>query len=505
MGINMRRWKIRQKYTEWNTKELQIRLIFWLVAAILAAVLIPLFGIAHFNFKSVDDFSYAQEAEAVWKNTHSVLKVLVAQIPYVWHYYQEWQGTYFSEWLTTSLMGIFSENAYYMATYLTLGGFVLSEITLFMTVFCRILGADRYSAGIMSMSCVILQVLLTPVPCEAFYWFCGAMLYTFIHALALFLCTLLILVYQDRREKRWKSVLLLAGTLFFTIAVAGSNYITALTMMICYVMSAVWFWWKKNSHKRVVLLYMIIYLVAFLINILAPGNLNRQNASGVEQMSAFRSIFLSLKEAAVYVTTWTIFPCVVLGIMLIPFFLDMVKKKAYRYPLPLLVSLISFGIFAAQFTPTIYALGITGAGRIQNLYRFNLFLLLYGNELYWIGWCERRRREMTGENSKSRSFLLVGWLAGGVVLAFGLHIWGGSTLTSVSAYHSLRNGDARQYYEEYQQRLVLLQDPSVKEVYLEPFSVKPYVLFFGDVVGDTQDWVNKSVAEYFHKDVVGLK
>lgn len=509
----MKKWKIKGCNIRWQ-EETQVRLIFWWMVCVLVAILIPLLGVAHYNFKSVDDFSFAQNAELVWESTHSVFKVIAAQISYTWQCYLTWQGTFFSEWLTTSLMGIFSKNAYYMATYLSLGGFVLAEMILLMTVFCKVLGADRYRAGIVSISCVSMQVLLTPIPCEAFFWFCSAMVYTFIHALALLLCTLLIMLYQECGKKRIKKVLLLTGTLFLTVAVAGSNYITGLTMLLCYVMFAAGFWWKKHPRRKLITVYAILYLAAFLINILAPGNQARQNASGVESLSAFHSILLSLKEAATYVATWTIFPCVVLGIMLIPIFLSMVRKKAYRYPLPVLVSLLSFGVFAAQFTPTIYALGIIGAGRVQNLYRFNLFLLLYGNELYWTGWCWRKWKEAGWRKADSeqesseqngRSLLLPGWLAGGLILIFGLHIWGGSTLTSVSAYHSLRNGDARRYYEEYQERLVLLEQEDVSEVYLEPFSVKPYVLFFGDVAEDTEDWVNKSVAEYFHKAAVGLK
>ena len=492
-----------------KTEKTQIKLIFWIMVAVFAAVLVPLFRIGYYNFKSVDDFSYAQHSEAIWEQTHSVLKVFAGQISYTWDYYLKWQGTFFSEWFTTSVMGIFSKNAYYMSTWLTLGGFVLAEGFLLMIVLVKILGADRYRAGIITMGCIMIQLLLTPFPCEAFYWFCGSMLYTFIHALGLLLCTLWILLYQNENGRRFKNILLMAGIVFLTVAVAGSNYITALTIFILYVLCTAWFFLKKHSGKWLILGCNILYLIAFAVNVMAPGNSIRQDSSGMERMGAVKSILLSLKEAAVYVSTWTIFPCIVLGLLLLPLFVHIVRKKNFRYPFPALVSLISFCIFAAQFTPTIFALGIIGAGRVQNLYRFNYFLLLYGNEFYWTGWCCRKYfgRNTTEENQQqtSRSWLLPGWVAGCMVLVLGLSVWGGSTLTSVSAWKSLKNGEAKQYYEEYQERLEILEDTTIEEAVLEPFSVKPYVLFFGDIVEDSADWVNYSVADYFGKKSVALK
>lgn len=150
-------------------REVQIKTLFIISIVVLIAVLFPLFRIAHYNFRSVDDFGYAENAEAVWEESHSVIRVLIEQIPYTKNYYNTWQGTYFSEWFTTS----FSRNAYYMGTYLSLGSFVLAEAILFFLIFLKVLRTDFYRAGIVTASCLSMQILLTPVPCEAYFWFCG--------------------------------------------------------------------------------------------------------------------------------------------------------------------------------------------------------------------------------------------------------------------------------------------------------------------------------------------
>ncbi|MCM1567864.1 MAG: DUF6056 family protein [Roseburia sp.] len=493
---------------KWKTEEIQVKILFAGILLVTLATLLPLFQIAHYNFRSADDYEYAKNAEQAWNETHSVFHVMGAQVSETLDYYHTWQGTYFGVWLTTTVMGIFSSGAYYIGTYLTLGGLVLAELMTFMVILVKALGADYYRAAIVSLSCICMQVLLTPAPSEAYYWLCGAMLYTFIHNLAMVLWAFWILLYHKQSRPGWRNGLLMAGMLFLTMAVAGSNYITALTMLISYVFCALYFWWRKHSYRFLMLGSGILYFVLFLVNVLAPGNAVRQASSGVQPTPALRSILLSLYEAGIYVLTNMILPCVILAVMLIPLFVQIVRPKSYRYPLPFLVTLVSFGVFAAQFTPNLYALGILGAGRVRNLYRFTYYIFIYGNELYWTGWYLRKRREKEQEPARQANgqcSLLPGWIAGGGLLLLSLSVWGGSTVTSYSAFCSLRRGEAEKYYEEQQERLAILEDTSVKEAYLKPFSCAPYVLFFTDIDTDSDNWLNKSMAHYFGKDMVAFE
>ena len=490
-----------------KSEELQVKILFVISIGVLLAVLLPLFRIAHYNFRSVDDFIYAQKPEAVWEESHSVIRVLKEQVSYTINYFNTWQGTYFGEWITTSMMGIFSKNAYYMGTYLSLGSFVLAEIILFMMIFLKIMHTDIYRAGIVTASCLSIQILYTPVPCEAYFWFCGAMLYTFTHALGLFLLATLIALYYA--DKLWKTVLLEILAIFLTIAVGGSNYVTGLTILLLFILITPWMIYRKISKKWMYLCNTILYSAAFLLNVLAPGNQKRLTVSGAEQISAVAAILRSLKEAGVYIATNTILPCVILAMLFLPLFFYIVKKSRYKYRFPLFITLLSFGVFASQFTPTLYTLGIIGAGRILNLYRINFYIFFFGNELYWVGWLVRRLEEkyeviQKADVKRECNLLLPGWCLGGILLCFTLIFWGGTTLTSVSALTSLRDGGAKQYYQEYKARLELLEDSSVKEVTLEPFSYKPYVLYFGDLTENPDDWVNNSMERYFGKDSIIL-
>ena len=492
----------------WKTEKTQIQILFFAAIGVLAAVLVPLFWIAHYNFFSADDFSYVQNAEAVWEDSHSVIKVFLAQIGYTRDIYFAWQGTYFNIWFFTSVIGILGKSAYYVGTYLSLGGFVLAEAILFSLIFCKVLRADIYTAGIVTASCLSLQILTTPVPSEAYFWFCGAVFYTFAHALALLLIADLIALYYA--DKVWKVVVTEGLAVFLTIAVGGNNYVTGLTMFIIYGFSTLWMLYKKHPRRWMYLCNTVLYIAAFLVNMLAPGNRKRQSAAGVGHLSAVNAVFLSVKEAGAYVATNIYLPCIILGLMFVPLFIKMVKRSKYRYPLPILVSILSFGVFAAQFTPTIYALGILGAGRVLNLYRLNFYVFLFGNELYWTGWFVRRIEERYDVVEKVRekkpaSHLLPGWFLGGAALCYTLVFYGGVKLSSVSALMSLRHGEAQQYYREYQERLEILEDNTAQEVYLKSFTQKPFVLFFDDITADKDNWINQTVANYFGKTAVYLE
>lgn len=77
-------------------------------------------------------------------------------------------------------------------------------------------------------------------------------------------------------------------------------------------------------------------------------------------------------------------------------------------------------------------------------------------------------------------------------------------MTSLSAVDSLRRGYAQTYYEEYMERLAVLEDDSIKAVCFEPYTCAPYLLFFGDITDDPDDWVNRAMSSYYGKDSVTL-
>lgn len=163
MGILMKKTDKSKLLSTVKSENFQIRLIAAGLVLLFVLMLIPLFQISHYNFISTDDYSFLSNSLTVWRQTHSVGKVLLAQIHFTYDFYHTWQGTYFDVWLLSSLLGFFAENAYYVGTYLSLGGLVAAELISFLIILRKVLHADYCRSIILSISCIAMQVLLTSV------------------------------------------------------------------------------------------------------------------------------------------------------------------------------------------------------------------------------------------------------------------------------------------------------------------------------------------------------
>ena len=72
-------------------------------------------------------------------------------------------------------------------------------------------------------------------------------------------------------------------------------------------------------------------------------------------------------------------------------------------------------------------------------------------------------------------------------LIFGLTVFGQKGLNSIASYSAARSiitGEAAQYKAEQDERLEILRNPEIDEAILNPFSVKPRVLFLDDITAN---------------------
>ena len=69
----------------------------------------------------------------------------------------------------------------------------------------------------------------------------------------------------------------------------------------------------------------------------------------------------------------------------------------------------------------------------------------------------------------------------------------------MKAIRVLTDGEAAAYAAEYEDRLLLLNDPLVTDGVLKPFIHQPAGVFTGDLPGDPEDPTSRKVAQYFQK------
>ena len=157
-------------------------------------------------------------------------------------------------------------------------------------------------------------------------------------------------------------------------------------------------------------------------------------------------------------------------------------------------------------------MGTKGPERLQNIIFFSFVFLLLFNWFYVVGWICKKLPSLVSEGSvllkvltpkEGYSVIIMVGLAAFFLLscyAVSLPV----PITSKSAATSLITGEAKQYYQEAQERFAILNDDNVTEAYLEPYSVWPYVLCSDDESDDPTHWRNLSLAEYYGKSAVAL-
>ena len=491
------------------------------------AGLIPVALISRYDYPCADDFGFSAYSHIAWLESRSVFAVLGGAVRTVIERWSGWQGTFSSIFVMALQPGIWGERFYGLVPWIMIGA--MSSSTLY---FLHVVLRKTVRTGRSIFLCISMLYLTFALECmidktQAFFWFNGAAHYMIPHSVALVLAGMLIRHLTERPSasgrpyfrsglKRAVRFLLIC---LASVFVGGSNYITALIIAVLFLAAFVLLlFFRKKKEAGLLAVPMALFFAAFFLNVLAPGNSVRQ-AEMLNRPGVVKSILLSFYYCVEYITelwfdwTWLLFV-----LALLPFILEAAKTAAGRFsfPCPLLVPVFSFCLLSAMFTPSLYATGDVGGGRIFNIIFLDLLLLLMGNLFYLAGWLCRRAGKAhsadavrtdavcTGSVLERRNVKL--YLAAVLAAAAFISVLyvqvDPDFFTSTSAVHSLVCREAARYGEEAAARTEALRSSSDPDVRLELFQTQPYLLFFSDISTDPSDWKNLSMAKYYQKDSV---
>ena len=158
------------------------RILAFICAAVMAAGMIPLYGIALYNHPYYDDFGFATEVHAAWKQTHDLGQVFQAAVDSIRATRQNWQGTFTGTIFSNLQPGMLDESCYFLSSWFLLTAFLLCFAFFFHTVFGA-LGVGKWGRVSLSALCLALTSQFMPDPGEAFYWFNGGVGNLFIYSL----------------------------------------------------------------------------------------------------------------------------------------------------------------------------------------------------------------------------------------------------------------------------------------------------------------------------------
>ena len=459
----------------------------YIFLAILLLSLIPLIWLGRYY--------YGAETHLVWQQTGSIIQTLDAACAGVADSYQIWQGTYSALFLMYLAPNVFSNTAYHLVTFVILlllcGGIFYLLCPLFRRFLPGTCGEWITVSSILSFLCI----QTVEFQCDSFYWYNGSMYYTGFFAVTLFFLGTLFR-YLDNGKR-----ILLLPLLLFAVFLGGGNYVSLLPCMLLSVTITLLLLLQKNKKAYICGITSVVLLLSFAVSAIAPGNHVRQ--SGMWKIPAWKAIAKCLLQGIRYTFAWTGLWWVLAALLLLPVFLRILQKKnGAFFSHPILFTGYAYGLFCSMSCPLFYTMNSTGPGRAVAIVYYMFLLISFTVFFYWIGFVVLKmparptppeRIEVSGKLNTARYLAMAVLLFS--ILCTGL--W--QETSAMKAIRVLTDGEAAAYAAEYEDRLLLLNDPEVTDVILTPFTHQPALIYTGDLPGDPEDPTSRKVAQYFQK------
>ena len=458
--------------------------------------MVPLLYLARYDVPCADDYIYGTPAHLTLVHGGDLGDAIAAALKHTASVYQTWQGSYAAVFLMCLQPAVFSESFYWITAWLMSASLFGGLFTLCLCLMNKVFGMPRHIGTSLAGMVGIQYLLLMPYPSETLYWYNGCIYYTFFHGIAMLAIALSISTAREGGILRISMLSVLVAFL------AGGNLVTGLTLCLLAISGIVMLLLQKNSAGvSRLLIPSLVLLFFFCFNVFAPGYEMRQmDVNHVPD--AVSAVTESFRKGVEYAFFWFRLP--VLGGLLVLGLLywAVLPECSFHFRFPGLVSLWSYCLFSAMFCPSMYAQGWEGPGRLQNIIFCSYLLLVTMNLFYWMGWLRQRRKATEPTDGPQLLPTLMALALCPMLVAASAMLHGGISLAS--AYTALSHGQAVAYYQEAQERLVILKDPSIRIAKLKPYSDPPYLLFFDDLYDDPDAWQNRDMANYYEKEQVIL-
>lgn len=476
-------------------------------AALFAVSVIPLLLLGKYNVMCIDDYNYGRAVHDTWTATGSLWQSILTALRQTGAFFMEWQGTYVSCFLMAVCPMNFRYEAAFLVPIVMIGLFAGASFALGRHILIKWLGSGRTQASFVMFLLLFMFYQVMEAPFEGIYWYNGATHYVLMEALFFIMLTLVSGILWA--EKKGAAAARCVSAVLLGVIIGGGNLVTALQAEILLTFLLVSAFVEKRKKAGLILLPFLFFTAGFLCNMLAPGNAVRASLDMDVGYSPAAAVILSFYYAVVFMIGWTGTLVIFVWLALLPVLWQIGKKSEKSFAHPVWVTAGAFCLLSAMFTPTLFAVGMVGLSRVDNIIQMVYYLCLFFVTTYWFGWLNHRNAgqsagayfgmflERTGNRMTAAGIFIV------------LLVWtmtaDKNTYAGISALRSLANGDAAVFYEEAMERHALYVDDTIKDVVIEPYSARPALFDFEDLKTNTENWLNLAVSDYYHKDSVRLR
>lgn len=482
------------------------KLILIHIVGILALVVIlwPLLVLAKYDYPTADDWSFGKyvyqairDGGGVTEVFHAISQTITSNV---------WEPRFSSVLFASIQPAAFGEHFYRITPYLMIGSVILAQILLLREC---IAGQAKENCRLVlpiAIPMVIIQLLYCPCPEESFYWYTGAINYTFVYSLSLVLTAIYLkIAAQELGTGKRIAYTILACLL--AVLVGGNNFATsvsAMCLLLC--LQLVFLIYQRGAFRRTWII-TVIETLSVLKCMTSPLTLNRLdgNFGGTTVNSPVMAILLSFERTFLNIISWTNLKVLLMILLILPFLWKAVRKMNASFRLPGVFTALSFGIYASQATATIYVDGTMGGGRQGAILWYFYVLWLVANVMYWCGWiakCVMKAEKAERTDEFLKKYLLRYCTAAGALLAAAVLFGNVQGTSSYRAYRMWRNGWAQAYAAGWEERLKVLKDDSVKNPVFEPLNYVELIMYTDLQPEDGYVWVNGACAEYYGKESI---
>ena len=475
--------------------------------------ILPLLLLGRYNVMCIDDYDYGRLVHDTWIATGSLYQCVLTAFEQVKIVFMNIQGAYTSCFLMSMCPMNFWYDSAFVVPIIMIGMFSVSSFLLGRQILTRWLGSDKYRASFVMFIVLFMFYQVIEAPFEGIYWYNGSVHYIFMESLLFIILTLVSCAIWG--EKKVQASICCAAAAIIAPINAGCNLVTTLQAEVLLLLLLIYVFIARRGKLIFALIPYLTYTAGFLCNVLAPGHRVRAQVDTAVGYSPIPAVLLSFYYSIVFMVQWTYVFVILVWLALLPVLWRIAKASDKDFKHPIWVTAGVYCIISAMFTPTLYGLGTVGLSRVDNIIQMVYYLSLIMLTVYWFGWISHRDSEASGRHKavsvgkqlgtfleSTQNMMTVSFLF--LVMIVWVFTADKNTYTSISALRSLVIGDGKAYYTEAMQRHELYIDEKVRDVVVEPYSMKPALFDFDDLSEDQWYWLNTAVTTYYHKHSVRL-
>lgn len=464
-------------------------------AVVLLLTLIPLVRLAFYAVPWYDDYLYGRFVKSFLQEERSLLSAIKGALYCTKTEWYAYQGTYSSVFLMALVPTVWGEGYYFLGPLLIMGLLLLGCFFLIGTLLRQVLRTDV-------STCIALQALMTAAVFMliyaaqgGFYWYNGGLHYVGMHGFGLMLAAACVRLLQA--QKRGGQIGFLVLSVLLALVTAGSNFVTCLQGLLLMLSLTLLAFLMERRKGCLLLLPLCAYFFGFYRNIGAPGNSVRASEYVGWGYSPIEAVLYSFLEAGKHLWEFTGWIGLAVLVLLVPLVWQLAGEQRFRFRCPGLVLLWSFCLYASGFTPSLYSLGHAGLSRTLNAVKITYMLLLFLNEVYWLGWLRQRLADKKVPAGAGRAFWWFYPAMGVLMLCiFCTTSNQAGSYSAYGAYYYVHTGEAYNFYQEYLQRVELFQSGE-RNVVVEPYHYRPWFLCSSELSDNPEAEQNRAVANWY--------